>query len=429
MPASPLLLLASLLVFAAVAAGAADPVYADLPPLYLLGLDPPGGVPGGETVSQPLQPCPDAGGPLDPSAAGAGVFAGPVATIAPRAFPAGWTTYEYLAWWPKGQPLPPLVTTARNGLPVLGSPATRVLIGGDEGDSPYAAGGRFTFGSALDEAGTVAASVTWLFLGTRTDETTVVARANRPRQVGRPFVDALTGEPGVIPVGGGGFDGAVRVATNVRVTGWEANGLWSLHAADGIRLHALAGYRFFQASEGLRIEQVAVGPAGVTAGVADQFDTRNRFHGGQLGLVADLSRGSLTFELAGKVGLGQGATLVDIHGLTVARVAGGIEAIPGGVLALASNSGRTTRATFAVLPEAMAKVGYRFGATSRVFLGYNFIYLSEAARPGDQIDGTLDVGQIPLNARPAGAGDRPLPLLVRSDFWVQGLTLGLEYHY
>ncbi len=426
MPASPPLVLASLLVLAAVTARAADPVYSALPPLSLVAIEVPGGVPGGEPVSQPLQPCLDTG-PSDPPP---GVFAGPAPGAAARALPAGWTTYEYLAWFSKGQPLPPLVTTARTGVPVLGSPSTRVLVGGGDHDSPYSGGGRFSAGTALDEAGTVAATATWFFLGTRTDETTVNARANRPRQVGRPFVDALTGERGVIPVGGGGFDGAVRVATNVRVTGWEANGLWSLHATDGVRLHALAGYRFFQASEGLRIDQVAVGPAGLAAGLTDHFDTRNRFHGGQLGLVADLSRGSLTLELAGKVGLGQGATLVDVRGLTVARTeGGGIGATPGGVLALASNSGRSTRTTFAVLPEAMAKVGYRFGSTSRVYLGYNLIYLSEAARPGDQVDGTLDVGQIPLNARPVAAGDRPGPLLVRSDFWVQGLTVGMEYRY
>jgi hypothetical protein len=80
----------------------------------------------------------------------------------------------------------------------------------------------------------------------------------------------------------------------------------------------------------------------------------------------------------------------------------------------------------------VVKVGYRFRDRSRFYVGYNFLYLSEAVRPGDQVDTTVDPSQVPLLGR-ASAGDvmaaRPAPVLARSDFWVQGLIFGLEYRY
>ncbi len=433
MPARPLVL-AALLTLAALPVGAADVTrVADLPPLNLSAtVDLPAAAPGGVSVSRPLTPCADPG---DATAVTADPYLGPAATAARHAgrpdcpFGSTWTSFEYLAWWPKGQPLPPLVTAGR-GAPVLGSPATVVLVGGSSQDSPTAAGGRFTTGFALDDAGSAAAAVTYFFLGSRTDAVTVVGRAGRPRQVGRPFVDALTGDPGVLPVGGNGFDGAVTVATTVRVTGWEVNGFWSVYDGPVARVHALAGYRYFQANEGLRIEQVAWNASGLAAAAADQFDARNRFHGGQLGVLADLSRGSLLLELAGKVAFGQGTAVVNVSGASAVRNGiGAVETYPAGVLAVASNSGRASQTAFAVLPEAQIRVGYRSADRSRIYLGYNFLYLSDAVRPGDQIDGTLDLAQVPLNQRPPAAADRPAPLFVRSDFWVQGIVLGLEYRY
>ena len=70
------------------------------------------------------------------------------------------------------------------------------------------------------------------------------------------------------------------------------------------------------------------------------------------------------------------------------------------------------------------RVGWRLGDSSRVILGYTLLYLSDAVRPGDQLDRVLD-----LPGTPGGFGDRPAPLFVRSDLWVQGLSLGLEWRY
>ena len=54
-------------------------------------------------------------------------------------------------------------------------------------------------------------------------------------------------------------------------------------------------------------------------------------------------------------------------------------------------------------------------------------------RPGEQIDRVLDETQIP-NFDPPGtiapAGqNRPAVLFRQSDFWAQGMNLGLEFRY
>ena len=168
---------------------------------------------------------------------------------------------------------------------------------------------------------------------------------------------------------------------------------------------------------------------------ADQFDAHNRFHGGQFGLTADLARGSVYLEMTGKIGIGQSIGVVKISGQGAAITPSNAQPLQyygSGVLGQSTNSGRFVKSSFAVLPEAIVKVGYKFKDYSRIYLGYNFLYLSDAVHSGDQVDRIIDPSQIPLFSRPGGpngTSDHPTPLLTRSDFWAQGLMLGLEYRY
>jgi hypothetical protein len=103
----------------------------------------------------------------------------------------------------------------------------------------------------------------------------------------------------------------------------------------------------------------------------------------------------------------------------------------GGVFALPTNIGRTSHNVFAVVPEGIFKIGIKMGDSGRFFVGYNFIYLSDAVRPGDQVDRSINPTQVAA-LNPAGvlSGiDRPRPLFNRSDFWAQGLMIGLETRY
>jgi hypothetical protein len=172
-------------------------------------------------------------------------------------------------------------------------------------------------------------------------------------------------------------------------------------------------------------------PGPTAFGRHDQFDAHNRFHGGQLGLRGDLRKGPLFVELTGKVAFGVNTEVVKVGGLTAFGPPGGPAAAtrPGGLLALRSNSGRVQREAFAVVPEAIARLGWSLSEHSRFFVGYNFLSLSDAVRPGDQIDRTVNVNQVPFPpvGLPPGRGpERPLLAVNPSDLWLQGLILGFE---
>jgi hypothetical protein len=189
-------------------------------------------------------------------------------------------------------------------------------------------------------------------------------------------------------------------------------------------------------NEGLTIEQMRYrfGSPGDFGPIYDQFDTSNRFHGGQLGLHADMVGKWVFCEMTAKVALGQVTEVVRIDGATAiyTPVLGGISTAryPGGLYALPSNIGRYTRGVFAVVPEGTFKVGLKLGDTGRFYVGYNFLYLSDAVRPGEQVDRTINPTQIPaLGGGGMTFADRPRALFNRSDFWAQGLMLGLETRY
>ena len=104
---------------------------------------------------------------------------------------------------------------------------------------------------------------------------------------------------------------------------------------------------------------------------------------------------------------------------------------PGGLLALRSNIGSSSNDEFSVVPKVTVKVGYQVNNALRGFVGYDFLYWSAVVRPGKQIDTVVDESLIPnFNPSAVSAGqDRPGVLFRESDFWVQGLTTGLELRY
>src|SRR5262249_22268709 len=163
-----------------------------------------------------------------------------------------------------------------------------------------------------------------------------------------------------------------------RAQGAELNLVSDLLSGPRWQLDGLVGYRFLQVNEGLGLWQqgLVTGPLsdlGPTAfGRFDQFDAHNLFHGGQVGLRGDVRKGPLFVELAGKVAFGVNNEVVKVGGTTAYGPVGGPAVVrPGGLLALPSNSGRVRREAFAVVPEAIARVGWNTGDHSRFFVGYN----------------------------------------------------------
>jgi len=407
------------------------PVVASEPPV----------LPGGTDVSQPLQPV--GSDPLAPPPP----TTGPVPEVKPIApeHPLGplgpsWDTLELLYWWPTHQPIPPLVYGSNSGVPSLVGGNGSLLAGGHAISSQPSAGGRFTLGYSLNNAQTFGLEGTYLFLGTRSFNETVRNFAGSPIQsFGLPYTNASTGASELLLLGqGSGTQSFLNLSTSVRVQGGEINTVANVFDEKNVKLNFLLGWRNFQTYEGLSIAQTQyryTGAGGVFQ-TADQFDARNSFNGGQLGLYADVRRGIVFCELTTKVAFGQNYEVVKTGGMThllLPGVGGAIsQTYPGsGVYVQPSNLGRTASGVFAILPEGTIKFGFRLGDSGRLYVGYSFLYLTDAVRPGDQIDRTLYTTQVPLvsGTGPVYTSDRPARIFTHSDFWVQGVVIGLETRY
>ncbi len=84
---------------------------------------------------------------------------------------------------------------------------------------------------------------------------------------------------------------------------------------------------------------------------------------------------------------------------------------------------------FAVVPELGLNLGYQFTPVIRGFVGYNFIYWSDVVRPGQQIDLNVNRTFQPGSAIPRTGATVPGFPFTGTDFWAQGLTVGLEFRF
>ena len=127
-----------------------------------------------------------------------------------------------------------------------------------------------------------------------------------------------------------------------------------------------------------------------------------------------------------KVGIGQTNTQVLINGWTTVIVNGATAGYSGGQLALPSNMGPHNSSQFSMVPEIGLTLGYDLTSRLKATAGYTLLYWPNVARPGDQIDLNLDPAQFPP---PTATGTKPEFALHTSDFWAQGVNLGLDYRF
>lgn len=89
------------------------------------------------------------------------------------------------------------------------------------------------------------------------------------------------------------------------------------------------------------------------------------------------------------------------------------------------------------MPEVGFTLGYQVCSWCRATVGYNFLYWSNVIRPGGVIDRGVNATYQPFspisptftqNGVVAGVPARPA-VFNGSDFWAQGLTLGLEFRW
>ena len=216
----------------------------------------------------------------------------------------------------------------------------------------------------------------------------------------------------------------------------SCNGCNGCQPAPGYRVDLVSGFRWLESREGLGIiEDIQILPTspvftGDHIRVLDQFDTRNEFYGGQLGLRAEVWRNRFFANITGKVALGDTHQTVDINGSTTIIPPSGPAIVKqGGLLALPSNIGSYSRDEFSVVPEVDFNIGYQVTNNLRVFVGYTFLYWSDVVRPGDVIDLNVNSTRLPTSLIPPSGPSRPSFTFRDSDYWAQGINFGVQVRY
>jgi hypothetical protein len=371
-----------------------------------------------------------------------------------------------LLWGIRSSRLPPLLTTSSTPTvttvggvlmktPGVGGPTdpgTSVLFGGDNWVHDFYTGGRFTLGYWFDQCGTLGVDGTFFFLGQRGNHFVIGSPGaitpgpGAPPNLFRPFLDT-TGRFGSVAVANG-FDvtpGSFVATSEHRLWGLDFNLRKRVLCGCNYHVDLLGGVRYIDLTEALNIVDSEVLPGvdprtgtlfpqnGRIATAVEHFGTRNQFTGGQIGAEAEVRRGKFFFGLGTKLALGDNHEVVNINGFTVQTPLPGstlpTQVTPGGVLALPSNIGRRTRENVAFASEVELKVGYNITDHLRAYVAYNFLFLTNVLRPGDQIDLFVDSRQIDMTVPPGVIPTRPMVPFRETSFWAQGVNFGLEFSF
>src|SRR5262249_41058005 len=173
--------------------------------------------------------------------------------------------------------------------------------------------------------------------------------------VARPFFDVVNNrQDSSLDVFPGLLNGRVAVSATSFFDGADVNGLWTVLHGEHWHVMALAGFRYLNLEEDVRVEErVQVSPAsprfgGSAIGVTDVFDTQNGFYGGQLGAKIAWRHKRWVVDVVAKVALGDSHEVVRTWGQTTVD---GKTIANAGRLVFASKTRRATRDGFPGVPQ------------------------------------------------------------------------------
>ncbi len=392
----------------------------------------------------PPRPAPTAAPAAAPNMVNA-PYAGAAPRFSRSGAPSGriWTNVEWLVWATSGQHVPAAITTSPLGTPqglagVLTTPGTANLFPRDRANNEFRSGFRLTAGYWFDDSQMFGIEGDFFFLGNSKKGRTVSSDAAGVPIIARPFENALTGlsasslvaYPGII-------FGTAGVRAENSAIGGGVSVLYDLLASPCARLNVVLGYRFLGVSDEVSIEEDSTtlvplpGIAFATrTQLLDRFTTQNNFNGFVMGLNGERKFGF--WYVGGKATLAIGGVqqIVTIDGRTVITQANGqSNATFQGLYTQSSNIGRHTRNDFAVLPEIGLRFGVQLTESARIYVGYNWMYLSSVVRAGDQIDTRVNTGFLPPGNTSALGPPLPAFQFRTTDYWLQGVSFGMEVKF
>ncbi len=349
--------------------------------------------------------------------------------------PTYWVNSSYLLWFMKKQPI---------NVPVVSDGNTELFGNQSFGDGSMN-GLRLNMGSWWDEAATFGGEVSFLAVFEDSPRTYFTAQSS---VLERPYIDVASGLPKTFPIANGvNTSGSITSGANGNLFGGEANFLSRIyrnHEYESVDL--ILGYRNLDLLENIGIGSITYVNAGTapfagqtvaapaTINVSDAVKTTNYFNGAQIGARAQTGGAGITFSAYGKLALGVMDETVTRTGYTTAlgpSLAPTFQSIPGGFLVNRDNSGSQSHSFFAVIPEIGLNAGIDVTAWMSLGIGYSFFYVTNVARPGDQLSPFINSKAIPSSPNFQGpqAVEPNTRVFQTSDYWVQGLNFTVKFRF
>jgi len=342
---------------------------------------------------------------------------------------------EALFSWFKSSPTPvPII--ADN---YLDEPGVNVLLGGGSVDTNPNTGFKITGTYKIDSR--LGVELTGFYIPTRSTSSSV-SSTGLPGSIDLllPFFNVNTNYEDVTELSWWPeYRGSAQATLSNNLGGGELNLAWAMPPSDGWRVDLLGGFRFLQLRETYTITTSSPynppNPVDIW-NTTDSFDARNRFYGLQVGARAAYDQGAWVGSVLGKVALGSMQQRVSVNGFLETNDYndyGPTQIFTGGYFALPTNSGDHSRNTFAIVPEVALNLGYRLTPQATVYVAWSFLYASNVARPGEQINRNINPTQsvaygFDPPATIVGAG-QPTFSFNTTDFWAQTLSVGFAYRF
>jgi hypothetical protein len=330
-------------------------------------------------------------------------------------------------------------------------------------------GGRFTAGVWLDSESSVGIEGRGFYLIRRTDGfTSTTGNSVNQSVITLPFANnvflvtpSTATTPGTRTLEQS-FTAFVVRQVNSDLTGTASSGMWggelnvrcvspSLGAVSG-----LVGFRYVNLHEDLNVHSTtqfflpqgfedvngAGGPlntnlpTNLNYTTVDAIGTHNNFYGGQVGLDLDMYVNRFIIDIRGTAALGVMHQTVDVlSGFQLVSVAGtpAVTTVTngaGGLLSSPLDQGSHSRNVIAFVPEINVKLGYQLLPSLRAYVGYDFMWLSSVARPGEQVG----VSSSGIVATVAGTAqqitvNQPSFRFKDSGVTINGINFGVEFRY
>ena len=347
---------------------------------------------------------------------------------------------EMMIYWSKGMHVPPMVTTSPDDTPrteagVLGETGTTVLFGAGNLTNESRLAGRWTLGRWFDACQSTGIEVSYLV--TETATTGFFATSTGSPILARPFYNVETGEQDSRLVAFPEVsDGSIDVYANTRLKGLDAVLRHGMFGNASQRLDFVVGYRFMELQDLLRTHEFTfvtdpegLEPLGTSRSIIDTFDTRNQFHGVNLGFAGRVQRARWSMDMLMKLGVGNTHSRVALDGSTTVTPPDGGDPVTydSGLLVLPSNRETVSHNQFSMVPELGFNVGYDLTRRLRATVGYSLIYWSHVARAAEQMNTDLNPTQFPPDELVGAASPRE-PFVV-NDYWIQGINFGLDFRF